>query len=96
MNILHLATQYGDLEIREVELSTITDAELQKWEFGISREELQRCFAQGVALMQGHTPGERLRPCASQRLDRSWQVRLVRYSPHDDPLMHDHHRGRAN
>jgi hypothetical protein len=46
MNVLHLSTEkYGDVEIREDQLSTITETELRKTGCTLSREELARCFA---------------------------------------------------
>jgi len=46
MNVLHLSTEkYGDVEIREDELSTITETELRNMGCTLSREELARCFA---------------------------------------------------
>jgi hypothetical protein len=75
-NKLELDTENGDIEIREDELPTITDAELIK--FGISRETLHDCFVEGVRLMQSINPGERVRSYAAPRLDGEWEVRLVR------------------
>jgi hypothetical protein len=84
MHTLALATDEGDMEIHEDELSWISDAELR--EFEISREELRRLFAEGVKLMQstGENP---VRPRASQTLDGKWEVYLVRHSPLSEPLL---------
>jgi hypothetical protein len=66
-----------DLEIRESELPTITDEKLKRW--GISRETLHRCFAQGVELMKGR---DRVRPVADRFGDGldDWGVHIVGYS----------------
>jgi hypothetical protein len=80
--VLDLDTEKGDIEIHEDELPTITEAELI--EFGISRETLHDCFADGVRLMQSIDAWERVRPCAAPRLDGEWEVRLVRYSELSD------------
>jgi hypothetical protein len=48
-----------------------------------------RCFAEGVELMKGRSPAERVRPVADQRLDGEWEVILCRYSALTDPLMQD-------
>jgi hypothetical protein len=74
-NKLELDTDKGDIEIREEELPTITDAELI--EFGISRETLHDCFVEGMRLMQLINPGERVRSYAAPRSDGEWEVRLV-------------------
>jgi hypothetical protein len=63
----------------------ITAAELRKWD--ISRRDLMRCFAEGVELMKGRTPSDRVRPIAAQRLDGVWEVMLCGYSALTDPLM---------
>jgi hypothetical protein len=85
MTTLTVSTDEGDVEIREAELSTITDEDLQR--LHIPREDLHRCFAEGMQMMQGVEPGERIRPVADQQCDGSWAVRLVRYSEFTDPLM---------
>jgi hypothetical protein len=85
MNTLDLGVADGDIEIRECDLPHITNGELRKW--GISRRDLLRCFAEGVELMKGYGPGDRVRPVADQRLDGVWEVMLVGYSAHADPLM---------
>ena len=86
MRTLTLGHKDGDIYIREDELPTITDEQLQ-W-VGITREDLHRCFAEGAKLMEGVKPGERVRPVADQHLDGTWEVLLVGYSPNTDPLMH--------
>jgi hypothetical protein len=78
--MLDLDTENGDIEIREDELPTITEAELI--ELGISRETLRDCFAEGVRLMQSINAW--VRPCAAPRLDGEWEVRLVRNSELSD------------
>jgi hypothetical protein len=95
--MLELDTEKGDIEIREEELSMITDAELI--ELGISRETLRDCFAQGGRLMQQMQlieAGERVRLCAAPRLDGEWEVRLVRYSALSDPLTRSLRGGRLH
>jgi hypothetical protein len=70
MNTLTVTTaKYGDIVIREDELPTITEADL-RW-LGISRDDLLRCFAEGVELMKGTEPGDRVRPIAELH-DRPW------------------------
>ena len=57
---------------------------------GISRKELYRCFAEGVELMKGRKPGERVRPIAEMLPGTSRRaVLIVGYSPITDPLMND-------
>ena len=88
--ILEISTDEGGILIREDELSSITDAELQR--LRISREDLHRCFAEGAAklmqgkLMQGMKPGDRVRPCADETRDGKWVVSLGYYSP-DPPIL---------
>ena len=67
-----------------------SDAELKK--LRMSREQIQQCFAEGVRLMQEAKakPGDLVRPSADEDLNGNWHVRLVRYSPISDPLMHTH------
>jgi hypothetical protein len=60
--MLELCTDGGGIAIHEDDLSTITDAKLQEWR--ISRDELCRCFAEGIVLMRDKTESDRLRPCA--------------------------------
>ena len=85
MNILDLCVEDGDITIRECDLPHITNADLRKWD--ISRRDLMRCFAEGVELMKGATPSDRVRPIAMQRLDSGWEVMLCGYSALTDPLM---------
>src|SRR5215472_5329637 len=54
------ATDYGDVEIREDDLSSLTDAELKK--LRITRPELHRLFAKGVEFMKSRS--DRVRPVA--------------------------------
>lgn len=77
---LALGTPAGTVEIRQDDLSSITDAQLS--EFGISRAELQQVFAEGLRLMQSSTRvGEQVCPCAAQTLGGQWEVRLGCYPP---------------
>ena len=82
---LSVFTLYGTVEVGEDELPTLTNKELAK--LRISREELRRCFAEGVKLMEGR--GNSDRPCAYETYDGKWEVRIVRYSALSDPLMED-------
>jgi len=81
--MLALATDYGDIEIRENDLSSLTDAELMK--FRITRSELYRAFAEGAELMKSRS--DRVRPVAHKTFDGTWRVDLFRYSPITDLLM---------
>jgi hypothetical protein len=92
MNIIEIPTVDGVIEIREDELASITDDQLE-W-MKISRADLHRCFAEGVELMQGTKPSDRLRICAD-RLHGEWDVLVMRYSPDDDPLMQGRAQGTA-
>ena len=71
----------ADLEIRESELPTITDEELQRC--GILRETLHRCFAEGVELIKDYTERDRVRPIAEHTGDGpdDWGVVIVGYPP---------------
>ncbi len=90
---LELGTADGDVRIHEEVLPTIADADLRKLE--ISRKELHRCFEEGRRLMQGYTDRDRVRACADQRRDGTWEVNRVWYSPFSDPLMQEPVAGRA-
>ena len=89
--MLALATHYGDVEIREDDLSSLTDAELKK--FRISRTELHRAFAEGAELMKSRS--DRVRPVAHKTFDGTWRVDLFRFSPITDPLMQRKSAGSA-
>jgi hypothetical protein len=93
MNIIHIGNADGDIEIREDELASVTDDELGRME--ISREDLHRCFAEGVELMRSVKPGARVRPVAHQTKDGKWEVNRVWYSPFTDPLMQGQAQGTA-
>ncbi len=62
---LSVFTLYGIVEVGEDELPTLTNKEIAK--LRISREELRRCFAEGMKLMEGR--GERDRACAYETYD---------------------------
>ena len=81
--MLALATDYGDVEIREDDLSSITDAELER--LRITRAELNRAFAEGAELMKSRS--DSVRPVAHKTFDGTWRVDLFHYSPITDPLM---------
>jgi len=81
--MLALATDYGDVEILDENLSSITEAELKK--LRITRSELNRAFAEGVRLMKSRS--DSVRPVAHQTFDGTWRVDLFRYSPTSDQLM---------
>jgi hypothetical protein len=89
---VHLATDDGDVAIREDDLP-LSKAGLK--EFQISRADLERVFAVAADLMRGVKPGERVRPVADQTLDGKWEVRLVRYSELNDPMLHNKPLGKA-
>jgi hypothetical protein len=76
---LSVFTLYGNVEIVEDE-PTLTNKELAK--LRISREELRRCFAEGVKLMEGR--GDSERACAYETYDGKWEVRIV--SALSDPV----------
>jgi hypothetical protein len=76
MNTLTLGLADGDLEIHEDQLPSITNAQLKQWR--ISREDLRRCFVDGVKLMRHRK--DRARPIADETLDGKWTVNLVVYS----------------
>ena len=65
--ILNLGVADGDITITETDLPNITNAELRKWH--ISRRDPMRCFSEGVELMRGRSPAERVRPVADQLLN---------------------------
>ena len=81
--MLALATDYGDVEIREDDLSSLTDEELKR--LRITRPELHRLFAKGVQLMKSRS--DSVRPVAHKTFDGTWRVDLFPYSPISDPLM---------
>ncbi len=81
-NTLDIATARGDMHIRADQLATISNAELKRWR--ISRADLQRCFVEGAALMQGRDPAE-VRATAHETLSGEWEVILVHYSAHTRP-----------
>ena len=85
--MLALATDYGDVEIREEDLSSLTEAELKR--LRITRTELHRAFAEGVRLMKSRSDGVRL--VAHKTFDGTWRVDLFPYSPITDPLMQRRH-----
>jgi hypothetical protein len=91
LGILALATVYGHVEIREDDLSSLTDVELEK--LRISRAELYQAFAEGVQLMKSRS--DRVRPVAHKTFDGTWRVDLFRYYPTTDPLMQRKPAGRA-
>jgi len=80
---LSVFTLYGIVEVGEDELQTLTNEALGK--LRISREELRRCFAEGLKLMEGR--GDSDRACANETYDGKWKVRIVRYSALSDPLI---------
>jgi hypothetical protein len=90
-----LGVSGADLSLCESDLPMITDEELEEW--GISRETLYRCFAQGIELMKGKTERDRVRPVADQFGDGpdDWGVHIVGYSAINDPLMQGKPKGSA-
>ena len=81
-NTLSVSTAYGDVAISENELPAVTDKDLAK--LRISREELHRCFAEGLKLMAGRSDSDRVRPVATETFDGKWVVHIVGYSPLSD------------
>ena len=77
---MHIATEDGDVEIREEDLSVITDAELRM--LRISREELRRCFGEAMEMMRGATQADwvQARPVAVP-LNRKWEVHATTRTP---------------
>jgi hypothetical protein len=73
MRMLCIASDRGDVEIHEVDLP-LTEQELKK--LCISRAEFDRCFAEGVSLMERVVPGELTRPIAEGGEDACWHVQL--------------------
>jgi formate-dependent phosphoribosylglycinamide formyltransferase (GAR transformylase) len=91
---MHLGTEYGDVEIREEDLSLVPAAELKK--FRITRAELRRCFAEAMELMKGATQEDwaRRRPVCEETLDGKWEVHgPIGYNQYTHPLMHDDYNG---
>ena len=70
---LAVSSIYGAVEISEDELPRLTNEELAK--LRISREELLRCFAEGVKLMKGRS--DSVRPIAVETYDGKWEVHIV-------------------
>jgi hypothetical protein len=83
---LELLGDDGGTLISESDLP-LTDNDLDQ--FGISRKDFDRCWAEGRKLMQDYKPSDRVRPCVMQALDWSWVVEIVGYSQLSDPLMQD-------
>jgi hypothetical protein len=82
-----LGVSGADVSLRESDLPMITDEELEEW--GISRETLCRCFAQGVELMKGKTERVRRSPTKFGDGPDEWRVHIIGYSVVNDPLMHE-------
>ena len=83
VNILHFGTERGDVEIREDELATITDADLRKLK--VSRQKLNQLFAEGVeAMHSGNISWDRARPVADNRSRHgqatNWVLGIVYYA----------------
>jgi hypothetical protein len=94
MIILDVATQDGDVVIREDELASVTDAELAI--LRLSRKQMHDLFAEGVKLMQGTSDSNRVRPVAISDLHGNWEVMLIQFSPLNDPLMQGRRKGKPN
>ena len=92
--ILEVSSDRGDsIAIQANDLTLLTDAELMT--LRMSRADLQRCFAEGVKLMEGTTEHDRVRPCADETADGEWIVTLVHHSALSDPLKQDRAQGKA-
>jgi hypothetical protein len=90
---LEIVCNEGFVLIRADQLASVTADDLRK--FGMSREQLQKLFAEGARLMQGKTAADRVRPCAAQTMDGTWKVGLVRYSAVTDPPLDSSAKGKA-
>jgi hypothetical protein len=91
--ILEVSSDRGDgIAIQADDLTLLTDAELKT--LRMSRN-LQRCFAEGLKLMEGTTEHDRVRPCADEAADGEWIVTLVQYSALSDPLKQDRAQRKA-
>jgi hypothetical protein len=84
-HMIDIATDDGEVTIREDEISSLTEEELRA--LRISRAELQRVFAEGVKLTRDISPGDHVRPCASEDLQGEWHVVLVRDAEFSDPRL---------
>jgi hypothetical protein len=83
--LLEVRTDYGNsVAIQENDLTLLSDAELKT--LRMSRADLQRCFAEGVRLMEGKTESDRVRPCADETRDGKWNVDLVQFRSAGGPL----------
>ena len=91
---MHISTEDGDVEIREEDLSVITDAELRM--LRISREELRRCFGEAMEMMRGAAQADwaQARPVAVS-LNRKWEVHTICYNAYSHPLMQGPTMGKA-
>jgi hypothetical protein len=89
--MIDISTEDGDITIDD--LADVTAADLRK--LGMSRPELNRCWAKGIELMKEVKPGDRCRPVATQTPKGKWVVHIVWYSPFSDPLMRGSIAGRA-
>jgi hypothetical protein len=83
-SILHVSTSEGEVEVREEELPAITEKVLRKLK--ITAKDLHRCFEEAKRLMQerGITERDRARPVAFRRLNGTWGVAIIGYSPSSD------------
>ena len=81
--ILEISTDDGPIVIAAEEIPAIPAEYLKRWR--ITRAELRRCFDIGQRLMEGYKATDRVRPCADETLDGTWEVRVVRYSQYTDP-----------
>jgi hypothetical protein len=91
-----LGTKDGNVDIREADLSSVTDAELRR--LRITRDELCRCFAEAMEMMRGATPADwaKARPIAEEIRDGEWiVVGPVGYNQYTHPLMRGPASGEA-
>jgi hypothetical protein len=92
--ILEVSSDRGDsIAVQADDLTLLTDDELKT--LRMSRADLQRCFAEGVRLLEGTTERDRVRPCADETADGEWIVTLVHHSALNDPLKQDRAQGKA-
>jgi hypothetical protein len=71
---VHLATDHGDIAIRDDDLPL---SKVGLKQLGISRTDLEGVFAVAADLMRGVQPRDRVRPVAAQNSDGNWEVRLA-------------------
>ena len=74
MLIVTLGAADDDVELRDDQLTTITEAQLEM--LGMSRDTLTLVFKDAAELMKDVKPGERVRPVGKELPDGTWKVFL--------------------